>query len=119
MARPAVLGETPFAVVDVETTGIYPGGPLVSEPLAAPFPCAFLWCVIIVTALGQLAARAAERAQSRYLGSSLSPQPLPSPSRHTRTSGCTLLSKSQHADARPGRLGAVLLGWQNESGAER
>ncbi len=26
MARPAVLGETPFAVVDVETTGIYPGG---------------------------------------------------------------------------------------------
>jgi ATP-dependent helicase Lhr and Lhr-like helicase len=26
MTRAAVLGETPFAVVDLETTGIYPGG---------------------------------------------------------------------------------------------
>src|SRR5258706_16402577 len=26
MMRQAALGETPFAVIDVETTGIYPGG---------------------------------------------------------------------------------------------
>ena len=26
MTRQATLGETPFAVVDVEATGIYPGG---------------------------------------------------------------------------------------------
>jgi hypothetical protein len=26
MARAARLGETPFAVVDLETTGVYPGG---------------------------------------------------------------------------------------------
>jgi len=26
MARPAQLGETPFAVIDIEATGIYPGG---------------------------------------------------------------------------------------------
>lgn len=26
MTRPAILGETPFAVIDIEATGIYPGG---------------------------------------------------------------------------------------------